>query len=141
MLGIIQSRILVQSSFKVAPMATLADRVREAIETSDVSVSSIAEACGISQQSVYQWINGETKELMGDHLVELAELTGHEARWIAKGSGPKKRIYARTEQQAHVLNAMQAMDSYEAALLVKITDTIPPKSMRKEEKNGNSPAV
>ena len=125
MLDVIESRMLVKPSFKVSCMATLAERIREAIETSDVSVASIADACGISLQAVYQWMKGETKELMGDHLVELAELTHFEARWIAKEVGPKKRIYARTPQQAHVLTAMQRMARDEEGLLVKITDTIP----------------
>jgi len=105
-------------------MATLAQRISEAIETSEVSVSSLAEACGISPQSVYQWMKGETKELMGNHLVELAELTGYEARWIAKEIGPKRRIYAKTSQQAHVLDAMTTMTPYQVDMFVKITDSI-----------------
>jgi len=104
-------------------MATLAERVTEAIETSDVSVAAIATACDIAPQSIYQWMNGETKEVMGDHLVELAELTGFEARWIAKEVGPKRRIYAKTAQQVHVLNAMQTMTPYQEGMVAKITDT------------------
>jgi transcriptional regulator with XRE-family HTH domain len=116
-------------------MATLAERVTEAIETSQVSVASIADACGISPQSVYQWMNGETKELMAENLVEIAEITGYEARWIAREAGPKKRVYAKTTQQAHVLNAMQAMTPYDAGLLVKITDTLP-QSSDENQRNG-----
>lgn len=118
--------MLAELRFTVHAMPTLADRVKEAIEISGVSVSAIAERCGITPQSVYQWISGETKEIDGGNLVELAELTGYEARWIAKEAGPKKRIYARTPEQAHVLQVMQRMNGYEARLLVKITDTIPP---------------
>ena len=120
-------------------MATLAERVTEAIEASDVSVASVAEACGISPQSVYQWMTGETRELMAENLVELAEITGYEARWIARESGPKKRVYARTAQQAHVLSAMQAMTPYEAGLLVKITDTLP-QSSDENQRNGSKAA-
>ena len=129
-----------QAGFTVYAMATLSERIKEAIESSGVSVADVATACGITPQAVYDWMSGNTKELMGENLVELAEITGFDARWIAKDSGPKKRVYARTAQQAHVLQVMQAMNSYEAALLVKITDTIPPKSAPRENQNDKPPA-
>jgi len=114
----------VQAGFRVYAMATLSERITEAIETSGVSVADIATACGISPQAVYDWMKGNTKELMGDNLVELAEITGFEARWIAKESGPKRRVYARTQEQAHVLTAMMSMSPYEANIVVKIADTV-----------------
>ena len=127
-----------QAGFRVYAMATLSERITEAIDSSGISVADVAAACGISPQAVYDWMNSSTKELMGENLVELAAITGFEARWIAKESGPKKRVYAKTAQQAHVLNVMQAMTPYEAGLLVKITDTLPQSS---DENQRNSPKV
>ena len=105
-------------------MATLSERITEAIDTSGVSVADIATACNISPQAVYDWMNASTKELMGDNLVELAAITGFEAYWIAKELGPKRRTYARTPEQAHVLTAMMSMSSYEVNIVVKIADTV-----------------
>ena len=116
--------MVVQSNLKILRMTTLSERIREAIETSGVSVARIAEACGISQQAVYDWMKGETRELMGNNLVELAELTGFDPRWIAKGVGARRRQYARNQQQAHVLQIMERMSPYQADMLVKISDSI-----------------
>ena len=69
-------------------------------------------------------MNGETKQIMGDYLVELATLTGFEAKWIVSGTGPKQRVYANTAQQEHVLRAMQTMPQEYTALVVKIVDTV-----------------
>ena len=119
-----QSRMLAQAGFTVQTMATLSERIREAIETSGVSVQNIADACGISPQAVYDWMKGETKELMGNNLVELAELTGFEARWIAREVGPKRRLHTHTKEQAHVLTLMEQMSPYQISLVVKIADSL-----------------
>lgn len=73
---------------------TLATRVQEAVEAakkSGNSVVTIANACGISRQAVYQWTDGSTKSIDGANLVELAELSGLNARWIATGKGAKTK--------------------------------------------------
>lgn len=115
---------------------TLAERIEEAISESGVTVAQVAEACGISPQAVYGWMKGETRELMAENAVELAELTGYEAKWLVKEKGPKRRTYAKTPQQAHVLQAMEGMSPYQANMLAKIATTItePPSGS-----NGNLP--
>jgi len=105
-------------------MSTLSERIKEAIETSGVTVSAVATACGISVQAVYQWMNGETKTIDGSNLVELAEVTGFDPRWIAREIPPKIRRYARTPQQDHVLKSMQTMPAPYADMVVKIVDTV-----------------
>lgn len=72
--------------------STLANRVKEAVESAKLrgnSVVKIAAACGISKQAVYQWLDNSTKSIDGANLVELAELSGLHARWIATGKGSK----------------------------------------------------
>lgn len=73
-------------------MATLAERVKEAVgaaKTAGYSVAQIAHECGISDKSVYQWLDGSTKSLDGENLAELAELSGYRPLWISKEKGPK----------------------------------------------------
>lgn len=69
----------------------LAERVKDAVSTveSEMSVKQIAKACGVSVQSVYKWRRGETTHLKGETLVELAEISGFNARWIINGKGPR----------------------------------------------------
>lgn len=103
---------------------TQGERIAEALRISGVTVAEIARACGISQQAIYQWISGETKQILGEYLVEVAELTGYDARWLAKEIGPKIRLYPKTAQQAHVLKVMQSMPEDQASLIVKIADSV-----------------
>jgi len=72
-------------------MSTLAERVKEAITNSEVDIAALAKACSISVQAVYKWRSGGSKKISGENLIELAHLTGYEARWIIKGVGSKKR--------------------------------------------------
>jgi len=124
MLETTQSRKLGEGRFNVYIMATLAERVTEAIHASGVSVSHVAKVCAVTPQAVYAWMKGETLELMGDNVIELAELTGFEARWIAKEIGPKLRIYVKTPQQVQVLKAMESMPPHQRDMVVKIVDTL-----------------
>jgi transcriptional regulator with XRE-family HTH domain len=100
-------------------MATLADRVKEAAEAAKAngySVKKIADECRISVQSVYQWLDGSTKSIDGGNLVELADLSGYNHRWIMKGVGPKSD--SRPIQQA--IKIMRQMTPARQADAVKI---------------------
>jgi hypothetical protein len=102
-------------------MSTLAERVTEAIDDSGVRVADIASACKISPQAVYDWKKGDTLEIEGSNLVELARLTGYNALWIAKGEGPKRGL---TKDQASVLRAMEGMSQYKIDIVVKTVQGI-----------------
>lgn len=115
--------MLAKGRFKLASV-TLAERISEALKISGVSALQVAEKCGIKPQSVYQWMSGETKQISGENLVEVAELTGYAPRWLAKEAGPKRLMYAKTQQQAQVLKAMQSMPSTQETLILKITDSL-----------------
>jgi transcriptional regulator with XRE-family HTH domain len=118
-----ESSNLAQASFNVVGM-TLAERVREAIETSDVGVAAVAKACGITPQAIYQWMSGEVLQISGENLVELAEATGFEARWIAREVGPRRKLHPRTEQETQVLLLMQRLTPYQVDLLSKVFDSV-----------------
>lgn len=115
----------------------LASRIKVAMDESGVSVSAVAERCKISVQAVYKWLNGLTESLEGIHLVELADITGHEARWIATGEGVKVRAYAKTPQQAHVLAAMEKLPPSGAKALTEISDSL----VKQHGGNGNASAT
>lgn len=71
-------------------MSTLSERVTKAIRESGHSASSAARVIGCSPEAVIQWMNGPTKNLKGEFLFALADLTGFEARWIATGKPPER---------------------------------------------------
>ncbi len=71
-------------------MSTLSDRVSKAIKESGLSATAVAKSLGCSPEAVIQWMNGPTKNLKGEFLFALADLTGYEARWIATGELPER---------------------------------------------------
>lgn len=89
-------------------MSDLSIRIQDAVEAAKrngYSVATIAAACGVSRQAVYQWLNGETKKIDGDNLVELAEVSGYSSRWIATGKGSKTASI--TQDEATILRGFR----------------------------------
>lgn len=75
------------------PMKIAQERTAEAAREAKkkMSVAAIAKACGVSRQAVYDWLKGKPIEL-GPALVELAEISGINARWIVNGKGQKHAL-------------------------------------------------
>lgn len=96
-------------------MSSLAERVSEAIRDSGVDVAQVAKACGISVQAVYKWMNGLSKTIAGEHLVELSRLTNYEARWLIVGKGAKRK----DPKAVAVYLAMENMPEYKKDVLVQ----------------------
>lgn len=107
---------------------TLADRVKEVVDflkdQRNMTVAQIATACDVTVQSVYQWVNGETKSIDGGNLAELSQLSGYECLWISKGRGNKIRAYAKTDAQQKILQVMEKMDTSAEYQLLKIGDLL-----------------
>jgi hypothetical protein len=101
-------------------MSTLAERVTEAISLSGTDVQQVAKTCGISVQAVYKWMNGASKTIAGEHLVELARITNFEARWIISGKGEKRK----DPKAVAVYIAMQTMPEYKKDVLVKTSSAL-----------------
>lgn len=101
-------------------MSSLADRVTEAIRESETDVANVAKACGISVQAVYKWMNGTSKTIAGEPLVELARITNFEARWIISGKGEKRK----DPKAVAVYLAMQKMPEYKKDVLVQTSTAL-----------------
>lgn len=100
-------------------MKTLAERVQEAVHAAKengYSITQIAKACGISDKAVYQWLDGSTKSIDGKNLVELAEISGYRARWIANEIGPKSDPIA----VLHAIKLLEKMTPENQAIAVKV---------------------
>lgn len=83
-------------------MEPLQNRILKAIDLArkkkGYSVVELAEAIGVTRQSVYNWLKGKDLNLSGATLVELAELSGINARWIINGRGPEATALNEDEQ-------------------------------------------
>jgi transcriptional regulator with XRE-family HTH domain len=66
----------------------LADRMRKALRTSDLSVQEIADSLEVSRNAVSAWINGRNKPRRRD-LRDFALRTGVPLGWLETGNpGP-----------------------------------------------------
>lgn len=111
MLDIILSRGLDIVSGSFDRMSELSKRIKEAVDSAKKnghSIQSIATACGVSRQAVYLWIRGETQSIDGTNLVELAEVSGMNARWIINGKGQKKGSVSNDEML--IVKAFRLLD-------------------------------
>jgi transposase-like protein len=105
-------------------MDTLALRLKAAFDDSGTSVSTAAQECGVSVQAVYKWLNGQTDDLEGRHLVIVSQLTSHDPAWLEFGTPPKIRTYATSKTAATVLKAMEQMNDTQRAAIENMALTL-----------------
>ena len=65
------------------------ERIAKAIAASGLKKGEIANACGVANSAVTQWINGDSKSIRPENLYALAKATGYNAEWLAIGEGPE----------------------------------------------------
>ena len=83
---LIQSRIIVET------MNTVAQRLAEALASSDrFTQEGLARSCQVTPAAVSQWVSGQTKNLRLENLFSAADYLGVEPRWLATGEGPMRR--------------------------------------------------
>lgn len=87
-------------------MTTKEERIREAINGSGNTPSSIADRLGCTPQAVNQWMSGDTKNIKNDLLFGLEDITGYSARWITTGEGRKKVFGNDAIQMAEVFERL-----------------------------------
>lgn len=67
---------------------TIADRIKIALsQSAKLTQRGIANACGISDAAVSQWVSGSTQNIRPDNLFATADYLGVSARWLATGKG------------------------------------------------------
>jgi len=69
----------------------LGERIQERLDELDgkVAIADVAKACGVKPQSVYQWINGDTKGPKPGNLIAAARALRTSPEWLATGHGQK----------------------------------------------------
>jgi transcriptional regulator with XRE-family HTH domain len=74
------------------PQQDLADRLRAALESADVSQAELARACDVTEQSVHGWVtNGRIAK---QHLPTIAALTGKSLDYFLVGLKTWRRAAA-----------------------------------------------
>lgn len=83
-------------------LQTLAQRIRHRREQLGLTREYLAEALGITVQSVQQWESGQTKNIKLPTFIALADALNVSTRWLAEGRGN--------------FEALPSMDAYSVAL-------------------------
>jgi transcriptional regulator with XRE-family HTH domain len=74
------------------PQQDLADRLRAALASAEVSQADLARACGVTEQSVHGWVtNGRISK---QHLPTIAALTGKGLEYFLVGLKTWRRVAA-----------------------------------------------
>lgn len=76
-----------KSPYRLTPMTTLADRLKQARKDAKLTQRELAKAAGIKQPVISQIESGAN--LQSAHIAKLAHICGVEALWLAEGKGPK----------------------------------------------------
>lgn len=86
---------------------TLPERVADAVAQAEKTykVVKIAELCGVTKQTVYDWRKQKTFNLKGETLVEIAEVSGLNARWLINGKGPRERSLSLSSDEVTIVEA------------------------------------
>lgn len=88
---------------------TLPDRVADAVSQAEkkYKVKEIADMCGVSAQTVYDWRKKKTINLKGETLVEIAEVSGLNARWIINGKGARESSPSLSLSERTIIEAFR----------------------------------
>lgn len=86
-----------QAEKQAAYAEALAPRVREAIDGCNKTQAEVARQMGVSRSAVWQWMH--TGQVDNYRLVELAEVTGVDVRWLMTGKGDRSSEAADIAQR------------------------------------------
>jgi SOS-response transcriptional repressor LexA len=94
-------------------MPTLAQRMAEVLERTDLGRKELADKLGISPAAVTQWLNGHTRTLKAETALKLQAITGYRADWLVHGRFPKRldeleEIASRHRREYPVISWIQA---------------------------------
>lgn len=115
-------------AYKLAPMSTLKDRIKQAREYGKLTQKQLAERVGVSQPVISQLERGDN--LQSVHLLKIAEVCGVDPVWLANGAGegPAEAIAAAETAIASVPGTgktSSAADLVRAMLATKAGKALP----------------
>jgi transcriptional regulator with XRE-family HTH domain len=84
------------TSVPMDKLATIAERLDDAMREAGVNASQLAKACGVSHVSVGKWLKGG--KLSADNLAAAARAVGVSETWLRTGRLPRERENGQLEE-------------------------------------------
>lgn len=70
--------------------ATLAGRLKLAMNRARINRKQLAEGCGVSGVAVHKWLSGSTGALRENTCAKAATVLGVSPQWLNTGEGPRR---------------------------------------------------
>lgn len=71
-----KSSTLNNGSFRLLNISSLKDRVRKALDDSNMNAAALARKANVSRGTVSLWLNGQTQQIEGENLTRAASALG-----------------------------------------------------------------
>lgn len=104
-------------------MPAIHDRIKLAMTEAGVKTQELATSLGVSRSAVYQWLNGDVKNLKPENLVGLSKALKVRVEWLAVGELPMRHQHDSAKHEEAVATAMEGGDR--RGLMRRETDRYP----------------
>lgn len=98
---------------------SLAIRMKEAREAAGLTQQQLADACGLSPQSVSAWERGRAESLLAEHLFKIADKLQVNPRWLATGEAENLGPQTALSEILRGLESMTADQQEAVRVLVR----------------------
>jgi len=117
-------------------MTQLNERVEAAIKASGKTATDIAAEIGCKPAAIYQWLNGDTKNIRNELLFKFADKTGFNARWIATGEGEMRAADYLPPDETALLQKYRQSDARGKQVIQRVADVESPYEVEPGHKTG-----
>lgn len=105
-------------------MDRVGERIKEARESLGWGPTQLAEAAGVSRQTIYKWESGEITSPRPDQLFKLARKLNRDPEWLITG---KEAPRASSDEQHLLLTHFSRLDPSLRASILTLIRALPPR--------------
>jgi len=105
---------------KIDPME-FAARMRFARNKADKTQRQVAEACGVTFQTVCAWETGQAQDVLSNNLYAVADFLGVNARWLSTGQGEP---YSKDIDLQRLTNQLETLPEDQRDVVKRLIDSL-----------------
>ena len=101
---------------------SLPDRIAQVMDELAINQSEVARLAGVTRGRVNQWINGKPGGMSAEAAFRLADRTPFEARWLATGDGPERKVSAFNHRTPDLIEYFRQCDERGRATIMTVAE-------------------